>query len=443
MLVLLLGGGYVFAFYLPNTPSHVYSASLVNSGKAVDQLIKYSKQQQQVHYKSASLVGSLNVKTGGNNIQVNVSGASDGKNTTETATADFLGNNLTANFRSILAPGADFPDIYFQARTNPALLNQFGFASLNGKWIELSHSYFDTIIKSLKQQELNATLPLASEMKPPTPAQIDDAMNKAQVVNKQYLFTADKSKAVLTNKKFLGKTTLNGQTQDHYSVGYNKNNLAAYVTAMGAALDSSQLNDWAHTTYKGKNLSQVMDLSSLASSIKNTLGTYTFELWADTKTKLVSKLAFGDPSDKSFVFYVGQNYTGGNSYPFSFGFADTQGGSSTTANLGLTLDTVTHKATVSLTGGLTGSGTGSNFSGTFTITPSENILHVAAPTGAESFQSVLNSLGLSSLSAISGSNASSASGPACSNPSLYLACSPSNATTNGSSKGVQPGGLLL
>jgi uncharacterized protein involved in exopolysaccharide biosynthesis len=32
LLALLLGGGYVFAVYLPNTPDNVYSSSLKNSG---------------------------------------------------------------------------------------------------------------------------------------------------------------------------------------------------------------------------------------------------------------------------------------------------------------------------------------------------------------------------------------------------------------------------
>lgn len=444
-LILLLGGGYVFAFYLPNTPNRVYGTSLVNSGKALDQLIKYSEQQQQIAYKSASVVGSLSIKTGSSNTQVNVSGASDNKDTTGTVSSSFLGNSVTANFRSILASGADFPDTYFQVKTNPALLNQFGLGSLNGKWIGLSHTYVDSILKNLKQQQLNSTLPLAAEVKPPTQAQIDDATNKAQVVNKHYLFTADTSKAVLANKKFLGKTTLNGRTQDHYSVGYNKNNLAAYVTAMGSALDSSQLNTWTRATYKGKNISQVVDLSSLASSIKNSQGTYRFDLWADTKTKLVSKLAFGDPTNKSTVFYIGQNYTGGSSYPFSFGFTETQSGSTTTADVGLTVDTVTHKLMFNLTGGATG-GTGTTLSGTFTITPSENVVHIVAPTGAEPLQSVLNSLGLGGLPAtISGSNATpaSASGSVCSNPSLYLACSPPSATTISSTKGVRLGAPLL
>lgn len=395
--VLLLAGGYVFAFYLPNTPSHIYSASLVNSGKAADQLIHYAEQQQQVHYKGASLTGSLNVKTGSSSFTANVSSASDGMNTTATAAVNFLGNNVTANVRSIHIANSTFPDSYLQFKTNPALLNQAGLGSLsnlNGKWIEISHTYFENLTKDLGSED-NPALSMSLHQKIPTTAEVDDAINKVQTVNKQYIFTTNTSTAVLANEKYLGKTTLNGHAQDHYAVGYNKTHLGNYLVAVGKALDNSKLNSWSHATFSNRDLSQVVDLtqSGVSQELKKADSNYTFDLWADPKTKLVSKLSFTDPTEKTFTFYLGQNYTGGSSYPFYLGFRDTKSGGAGNANLGFTLDTITHKAIFNLSGG----DSSTTVSGNFTLTPSNNAVHVTAPTGAEPFQDVLNSLGLGSL----------------------------------------------
>src|SRR5207248_875277 len=96
-------------------------------------------------------------------------------------------------------------------------------------------------------------------------------------------------------------------------------------------------------------LSQVSDFDSLKSSIKNAKANYTFELWADAKTKLISKVAFTDPSNKSSVFTLSQNYSSGNQYPFSLHITGKDsGGNPEDMTLGLSVDTKTNKSQITL-----------------------------------------------------------------------------------------------
>jgi hypothetical protein len=227
------------------------------------------------------------------------------------------------------------------------------------------------------------------------------------MVNKQYLFTQDPAKAVLANEKFLGKDSSGGRNLDHYIVGYNKAHLEAYVAALGGALDTSSLNAWSKQVY-GKNLSQEIDITSLETTVRNAKSDYTFDLWADTATKLVSKLVFTDPATK-YVMTLSQGYTGGSQFPLGLRLA---GKSSTgeveDTQVNLTMDTKTNNVAVSLAGSTQSSAGTTTVSGNLTATPGKTAVKVSAPAGAKSVVDILNSLGLGSL--LSGGNGATADG---------------------------------
>jgi hypothetical protein len=390
VLLLLASTGYVFAFYLPNTPSHVYGASLVNSGKALDKLVDYSKQQAQANYQSSSVDGSLTIKSIAGSYDVSLNGAADKTGNGSFAATASLGTlKLSSDVRVVHVKAGQTPDVYVRLGGIKSLLDTYGlkqYDSLDGQWIVIDHTFTDKYANS-------TSLKADGSMMAPTAAQALDAETKIQAVNKQYLFTTDKAKSVLANEKYLGRTTQNGRTLDRYRVGYNKAHMAAYVSAVGVALDSSQLNNWFKASASGKSLNQAMNLTTLESTINKSRDDYTFEFWADTKTKLISKVAFVDPSDKSSVISIGQNYTGGSQYPFSIGFTDNDGKTPQTGNLDFTFDTTTNKVDFTLSG----SDGSTSVSGNFTVTPSKQTITVTTPAGAKSITSVLNSLGLGSL----------------------------------------------
>lgn len=400
VVIIGLAAGYVFGMYLPNTPDNVYKSSLANTGKGIDTLLASAKQGNAAADESATFDGTLQVKSSGGSVDAKLNGAYDQHaNATMQLSADAMGTKFTANIRSIHADGSTSPDLYFQVNGIKSLLDAQGMNdldSLDGQWIAIDHTVIDTEKAAL--QQLIPSQQGTSTGTSPTYDQAHDATLKVQAVNKQYLFTTDSSKAVLTEEKFIGRETSGSRTLNHYLVGYNKDHLQAYVTALGQALDSSKLNDWARKDYN-KSLSVVLDFSSLEDDIKNAKGDYTFDLWADTSTKLVSKLAFRDPSDSSTTFTVSQDYTGGTVFPLKLSLSGKDdSGNPQNANIGMTLDTAANKVTMTFGYAGTSSDTGDvTLSGTFDVTANSKPVSVTAPAGAKPITDVLNSLGLGGL----------------------------------------------
>lgn len=393
--VVVLGAlTYVFAFYLPNTPSNVYSSSLKNSGMALDALITYSKQQEHATYTSESFTGAVHAKSASASYDVSLSGALDkNANGKMQINTDMMGVKFAANLLSMKAAGNTSPDIYVQMTGIKPTLDSLGlnkYDYLDGQWIVIDHTLVDTYVSAM-----NSNPSQAKSASAPTYAQVNDAVSKVQFVNKEYLFSSDPQKAVLTNQKFVGTEKSGSRTLNHYKVGYNKDHLSAYVSAVGLALDQSQLNSWYKGISGNKNLSESLKFSDLQNNVKKANGNYTFDLWADKQTKLVSKVSFTNPSDKSTVYTIGQNYTGGTTFPLTLGVTGKDSsGNAEAGNVNFTLDTKTNKANMTFTGNISSTDGMTNISGNASFAPSNAAVQVTAPKSAKSITDILLSLGL-------------------------------------------------
>jgi hypothetical protein len=421
VVVVLLGLTYVFAFYLPNTPTNVFKSSLSNTGIALDRLITYSQQQQHAQYTSFSFNGTINEKSPTGSYDATSSGAVDkNDNLNFQLNADLMGVKVSANVLGLKAAGNTSPDFYVQMNGVKNTLDSLGlnkYDYLDGQWILIDHTLIDTYT-SAYQQALGTNSSKSASL--PTYAAVMDAVTKVQTVNKDYLFTTDAAKAVFVNQQFLGKETSGGQSLDHYKMGYNKAHLSAYATAVGQALDSSSLNTWYKGVNSGKNLSQELNIASLQSKINSASGNYAFDMWANTKTKLVAKVSFTDPSDKSTIFSVSQSYNGGTTYPISFGLTGKDSsGNAEAANLTLSLDTSTNKANLTFSDNTSSSSGMTNVSGNMSFAPSNKPVQVTAPKNAKSLSDILVSLGLGALTQGS-SSASSLLGGTTSSSSLTV-----------------------
>lgn len=400
-IVLLLVAGCVLGLYLSNTPGRVYNASLVNSGEALDKLIDYSKTQAKANYKSTSLEGMVHVGSPNGSYDLSLNGAAEkGGDSDLHLKVDALGEKFTADVLTSIPTGNTAPDVYFRLSGVKHFLDSAGLNSLDsldGQWVVVDHTLLETYMRGL-EKGTSVGLNSSAITNVPTAAELQDALAKAQIVNRQYLFTSDSSKAVLTDEKFIGKETSTGRTVDHYKVGYNKAHLEAYASSMATALDGSALNDWSKKANNGKSLSQAMNFNSLEKSIKSAKSDYTFDLWADTKTKLISKLTFTNPSDQSSIFTVSQGYTGGNKYPFGLSMS-----SKATTNhpesysLNATLDTMTNTLSATFSSSMTTSDGTTTSNGNFSVAPSNGLVKVSIPSKAKSITDILLSLGLGGL----------------------------------------------
>jgi hypothetical protein len=392
--LVVVGGAYVFAFYLPNQPSAVYSKSLENSGKALDVLVNYSDVIQHKDYKSYNMDGTLTVKTSGPSFDAKMSGAFDNKlNGTMTLDADILGQKMNMDLRVKRPEIGTTPDLYLRVNGIKSMLDTYGLSSLDsldGQWVSVDH----TMLDSAAARYGDVVAQTASTSTFPTSDQMHDAFSKVQAVNKKYLFTTDSDTAVLKNQEYVGKETKDGRSVYHYKVGYDKAHLQAYVSAIGTALDGSSLNTWSKQANDGKKLSEVMDIDSLHDSVKDAKADYTFDAFVDTKTKLLQTIKFTDPKDASSVFTVSQNYTGGDSYPLELAVTGNESGEKTTADFKMTANVKTDKIDAEMTAA---QGT-TSMKMVFSMTPSANAVKVDTPTGVMTVTELLNKFGLGNLS---------------------------------------------
>jgi hypothetical protein len=392
VLAVLAGSAYVFGMYLPNRPSAIYATSLERSGKAVDALVEYSDGAAQKDYKTYSIDGKLKVRTSDTSFEATVKGDMDRDANSELLVkANVLGEAIKVDMRTIHVEDSANPDFYIRASGIKPILDAAdmnSLSSLDDTWISVDHTLLDGIGSELGMDEA-----VAEATTLPTNAQLQDALAKIQTVNKQYIFTTDQSKAVLTQSKYVGKEAKNGRSTHHYKVGYNKAHMKSYAQAMISALDSSKLNDWSKAANDGSKISELIDLDDVKSSIDDMKDGYTFDMWVDAETKLVHMLQFREPEDPTSTFTLAQNYTGGDDYPFEMTLGAMADGQSNTASIKMNLN----KKTDVVTGDLSLKAGESTGSFKFTVTPSNKKLTVTAPTGATSAMELYNRLSSGSV----------------------------------------------
>jgi hypothetical protein len=385
-LIALLAGGYVFGIYLPNRPENAYKIGMKLTGIATDRVINYTKERKK--YASSSIDATASVKQAGGSFDMAIKGESSETAGIATVDANITGQKINAELRVADAAQSENPDVYLKLTGVTPFLQQMSadpkLAQLDGKWIAIDHTIIDTYQKQIEAQSG------ASIKEMPTADQVNDAVAKVQQVNKDYLFTTNKDKAVLQYKEYVGKDTRNNRAAFHYKTGYDKAHLKEYVKAVGKALDSSKLNDWSKKQADGKNLSALFQLSSLEDTVEKTKGDETFDLYVDQGTKLIQSVVFTDKKSDGGTFTIAQNYTGGDKYPFEIS-AKGSGSNKIAMVLGATVDTKTDKVNFSAK---LDSDASMSFSMSGTMTPSNKKLSVEAPTGAVPLAQVLQQFGV-------------------------------------------------
>lgn len=387
-VLVVLSGGYVFGFYIPNQPGNVYKSSLKNSAAGIDKMTEYLQSRQASDFKSVAYSGDLKVKSSHMSLDATIQGRFDKSGNGDLRlNADIMGGKLALDLRSIKAPGNTSPDIYLKATGIKQLLggqDLGGFGSLDGQWLAVDHTILDTLGSAARQKYGTGSL---NSRALPTVGQINDAVSAVNEVNKRYLFTTDPGTAVLTNERFIAKETKDGRSVDHFKVGYDKANLRAYVAALKSALDGSKLNDWSKQVNQGKNLSGVMNFKSLQDSANNAKTGYTFDLWADTGTKLIHAITFTDTKDPAQKVTITQNYTGGSKYPFSLTtVSKNDKGKEFAGTLSVIIDTDTNKYTLNASGS---GGEGTSGSLNLLLAPDNTAVKETVPSGAKSINEVM------------------------------------------------------
>lgn len=385
--VLLLSTGFVFGYYIPNTPANVWKTGMDHTGQAVESLMTEAtssknteafKQYQltaDFDYKSDSdqvVSGTVNAKTNGTD--------SDSNGSVSVKQLGSSPKTVLASVRTIKSNDSTLPDIFFKVSG----LESFGFdayvpnlASYENRWIEIDGSYLESLggeaVDTTSKDQISS----------------QDAHELAVAVSgvtREYLFGVDESKAVLENKSFVGKETIDGVKTYHYTVSVNKTNFQAYCAALGDKLATTS----AYKKLVGsENTSEAKN--SFVKSCKETDVSGTFDIWIDSGYKLVHKVRFTDENNKDSYVDFGQTYNGSDTLPFFIKAYDAD--SKSTLSVNLTYNTKTNqvdgKGSIKSTGSDGGSGTLK-----FQLKPSTTDINIERPTNTIKIDQLLSELGL-------------------------------------------------
>lgn len=393
-------GGLVFGWYLPNTPSNVYSTGINRSGKAISSLITEASSQSKLDaIKASTITGSLDATVGTGHYTGDITTSFDEKDLTAglkiTTKADGQSTDLSADVLSQIKSGKTYPDIFFKLSGIKSLgVDAYypGVSDFDGKWISVSSDYLESIGGNYLKTTDNTQKQITS-------ADISEVARAAADVTQQYLFSTNTDKAVFEKRSFVGKETLDDTSVYHYKVGVN----TAHAQAYCVALTNSFIATNAYKKVTGASASEIAESKKSAAdgckqSTKDALKTGgSYDMWIDGHYKLIYKIRVY-ANDKSGNYTdVGQRYKGNKVLTLFATSHDAKnkadGRFEVTTNLGSnrTDGSLTYKTNAS-------SDVPVNISLKFRATVDSKAVQVTPPTTSVPLSDVLSRLGLGATS---------------------------------------------
>lgn len=392
IIVLLGGAAYAyFGYYM--SPSTIWNDSLANTSSGYNKLVSYVNTQSAVHYSGVNVNGSFNLQMGSNHSNGSLNFKSYNKSSTASIKLDLGAGNLDLEERSIAVSSSLEPDVYFQVNGINQLASSLpSYAPLldkiNGQWIVVDHNLFADLIS---QGSNNKTSSLA-----PSWSSIGSFLLTTSSINQKYLFSSNKSYAVLNILKSYGQETINGVNTEHYLVGLNKANTKSYLNALCSAFVNSSLGSYFKQQSNSLFQLNASDCSNFSASANSLNSSDTFQLWDNIDKRMPYMVRFSDKNNplQNYIDF-GLNYNGGTSYPFFISGTSKSNGA--TANLSSNITLNTSNNSVVSTVNVTYNSTSKDiFNGNFSFAPTDNKINVQAPAGAIPITTELNNLGISS-----------------------------------------------
>ncbi len=396
VLVILGTVAYVFGYYAPNRPKTVFNSALTNTGRGYDEIVKYVSDKATIkEFETSDLKGNFKFDGDGFATDGTFTAKSDDKDAT------FAGNIGLGVTRLKLegvikdAANSESPDLYFKLSGIKGLGAQFAMPeldTLDGQWVAADHSLFDNITKQAEQR--GGVSSSTSGFTAPTEEAVVDAIKAVGETSKKYLFTNDEANSVIKMDSFVGKEVVDSKSTNHYKVKASKENLKTYVKELGKALDKSKLNDWAKDSYD-KPLSELINSEGVAKSADTIDGNKSFDLWVNTKTKLVHKVRLpGDGDAAKNYTDIGLNYGGGAEKPFFITTVTGQDGVKNNTTVKLSLNTETNLIKMGFNTDATSENGKSTGKFDIEVKPSSGKVEAKVPEGAITLAEALDKVGL-------------------------------------------------
>ncbi len=318
--VLILVGGGVFGYYLPNRPSSVWSTGMSRSGKALAAMVEKAAEPKTVErYQQSKMQLEASLTWGGSTGKLVWNGASDDKNSkgklvlsSSGGSGDFASADYEGTLEYLLkyTDTKQLPDLYFKASDlknisledyNPQL------AAYVNKWIFVGADSLKDFYPYFEAGEVDKNKRINSQ-------DVADAAKILSETIRDYVLTSDGEKAVIVQKSFVGNETVDGVKAYHFKAGINRENAKKYcevfVQKMSATSLYTKLADSEAQTEENKKAGIKSCQDGVDATFKDE---YVYDVWIDGKYKLINKIRIPaeQGSDQSYT-EIGQHYKGGD-----------------------------------------------------------------------------------------------------------------------------------
>lgn len=317
VVVLLLAAGWVFGIYVPNKPENVWKTGVNRTGQALDSVVADSTDSKKLaSLKTADITGDVSVKSADYAVSGKFTAKGNDTNTTSGLNVSFKptgqsGYNFSANILTSLAPSAQYPDLYFQISGFKDLgLDALvpNVSTYDGTWIAVSGDYLSKIIGQTDSGSPKKSQQLTNQ-------DVADAVRAVTATTKDYIFTTDPAKAVLVNKGFVGKETVEGIPSYHYTAALNKDHAKDYCKAVASTIaDTNAFKKFVDSAARSDRQESIK--TSCTNGVDNIKSGDTFDVWVGSKYKLIHKVRLHDSADKDAYFDFGQTYKGDDTLNF-------------------------------------------------------------------------------------------------------------------------------
>ncbi len=389
LAVLLLGGGAAayFGVIATNKPESIWARALDNTNKGYDKLVDYMKETKDT--KDYSLDGDFKFDAASVVVDGSVKGKVGEKNADVSIDIGAAGSRVNLNMLMNIPDNSTYPDIYVKATGLQGISQLLGgqgseagsiLAAFENQWYAIDHTLFEQLEKQTAATNTSGAANFTSD----DLIAVSESVGK---VNAEYLFSDDKDKAVLKLAESVGKESLDGRSAYHFKVGYNKENLKKYVTALKDELKKTKIVELV----PNKDLEKALNFDEMIKGIDELEGNGTADAWVDMDTKLIRKVRFTEENKTENYVDLILNYNGGDEYPFLVAFHDIEGSTETNMSVGLNLNTKQDTAEYTLDIKTTGANpvTGN---AKFKLSPSSEKIEFKKPEGAKPLTDLLGGL---------------------------------------------------
>ncbi|HEY5667742.1 MAG TPA: hypothetical protein VIR03_01115 [Candidatus Saccharimonadales bacterium] len=396
-VLVLATGGYVIGFYMPNRPSAIFKAALNNTAEGYDQLVAYAdKVQSSNAFNNTQIDGTYSIDSGDATVDGTLAAHIDNGNSTFSTDIGMSGIRVKLEGMTKKVNSSDIPDAYLKLsgiRGLGANVNMPRLDTLDGQWVSVDHTLFSNLAKSPAGSSSGASPTVTV----PSEKDVIAAARAAGTVARKYYFSTTPGTAVFKMTSFVGKETAEGKAANHYKVIVNKDHVKAFANELGAELDKTKLNDWAKANY-GKSLSALVDVDGMKKSADGIKPGETFDLWVNTKTKLVHKIRVSDTStaNKDTHYELGLNYDGGAEKPFFVNTYTKEGVTTATVNFGISVNTDTNAVKLTLNAQSDTGGHKATMTLNAIAKPTTSRVQVTVPAGTITLLDAFNRAGLTS-----------------------------------------------